>query len=70
MLTRKFCVYKAGLKPDAAQEILTVVMMTNDKKVHSSIRLGGVSQLLVWLTILLTRWLRRFFIVYTNVEEI
>jgi len=35
MLARRFCVYNAGLKVDAAQEILTVIMTSNDKNVHS-----------------------------------
>jgi len=33
MLARRFCVYNAGLKVDAAQEILTVIMMSNDENV-------------------------------------
>ena len=35
MLTKRSCVYNAGLKVDAAQEILTVVMMSNDENVRS-----------------------------------
>jgi len=34
MLARKFCVYNAGLKVDAAQEILTVIMTSNDENVR------------------------------------
>jgi len=38
MLARTFFVYNAGLKVDAVQEILTVIMMSNDENVrtHSS----------------------------------
>jgi len=35
MLARRFCVFDAGLKVDAAREILTVIMMSNDKNVRS-----------------------------------
>jgi len=35
MLARRFCVYNAGLKVDAAQEILTVIMTSNDENVRS-----------------------------------
>jgi len=35
MLARRFCVYNAGLKVDAAQEILTVIMTANDESVRS-----------------------------------
>jgi len=33
MLARRFCVYNVGLKVHAAQEILTVIMMSNDKNI-------------------------------------
>jgi len=35
MLARRFCVYNVGLKDDAAQEILTVIMTSNDENVRS-----------------------------------
>jgi len=35
MLARKFCVYNLGLKVDAAQEILTVIMTSNDENIFS-----------------------------------
>jgi len=35
MLARRFCVYNAGLKVDAAREILTVSMMSNNENVRS-----------------------------------
>jgi len=35
MLARRYCVYNAGLKVDVAQEILTVIMMSNDENVRS-----------------------------------
>jgi len=35
MLARRLCVYNPGLKVDAAQEILTVIMTSNDENVHS-----------------------------------
>jgi len=35
MLARRFCVFNAGLKVDAAQEILTVIMTSNNENVHS-----------------------------------
>jgi len=35
MLARRFCVFNAGLKVDAAREILTVIMTSNDKNVRS-----------------------------------
>jgi len=35
MLARRFCVYNEGLKVDAAQETLTVIMMSNDENVRS-----------------------------------
>jgi len=35
MLERRFCVYNADLKVDSAQEILTVIMMSNDENVRS-----------------------------------
>jgi len=35
MLARRFCVYNAGLKVDAAQEILTVIMTSNDENIRS-----------------------------------
>jgi len=31
MLARRFCVFNSGLKVDAAQEIFTVIMMSNDE---------------------------------------
>jgi len=34
MLARRFCVYNAGLKVDAAREILTVIMMSNNENVR------------------------------------
>jgi len=34
MLARRFCVHNAGLKVDAAREILTVIMTSNDKNVR------------------------------------
>jgi len=35
ILARRFCIYNAGLKVDAAQEILTVIMTSNDENVRS-----------------------------------
>jgi len=35
MLARRFCVYNAGLKVDAAREILTVIMTSNNKNIRS-----------------------------------
>jgi len=35
MLVRRFRVYNAGLKVDAAREILTVIMMSNDENALS-----------------------------------
>jgi len=35
MLARRFCVFNAGLKVDAAREILAVIMTSNDKNVCS-----------------------------------
>jgi len=35
MLARRFCTYNAGLKVNAAREILTVIMMSNDENVRS-----------------------------------
>jgi len=35
MLARRFCVFNAGLKVEAAQDILTVIMTSNDKNVRS-----------------------------------
>jgi len=35
MLARNFCVFNAGLKVDAAREIFTVIITSNDKNVHS-----------------------------------
>jgi len=35
MLARRFYVYNVGLKVDAAREILTVIMMSNDENVRS-----------------------------------
>jgi len=35
MLARRFCVYNMGLKVDAAREILTVIMTSNDENVRS-----------------------------------
>jgi len=35
MLTRRFCVFNAGLKVDAAREILTVIMTSNNENVRS-----------------------------------
>jgi len=35
ILARRFCAFNAGLKVDAAQEILTVIMTSNDENVHS-----------------------------------
>jgi len=35
MLARRFCVCNAGLKVDAAREILTVIMTSNDENVRS-----------------------------------
>jgi len=34
MLERRFCVYIAGLKVDVVQEILTMIMTSNDKNVR------------------------------------
>jgi len=34
MLARRFCVYNAGLKVDVAREILSVIMISNDKNVR------------------------------------
>jgi len=34
-VARRFCVYNASLKVDTAQEILTVIMKSNDEKVRS-----------------------------------
>jgi len=35
MLARRFCVFNAGLKVDAAREILAVIMTSNDENVRS-----------------------------------
>jgi len=35
MLAGRFCVYNTGLKVDAAREILTVIMTSNDENVCS-----------------------------------
>jgi len=35
MLARRFCVFNASLKVDAAQEISTMIMMSNDENVRS-----------------------------------
>jgi len=35
IFARRFCVFNAGLKVDADQEILTVIMTPNDENVHS-----------------------------------
>jgi len=35
MLARRFCVYNASLKIDTVQEILTVIMTSNDENVRS-----------------------------------
>jgi len=35
MLARRFCVCNAGLKIDAAREILNVIMTSNDENVRS-----------------------------------
>jgi len=35
MLARRYCIYNAGLKVDMAQEILTVIMKSNDENVRS-----------------------------------
>jgi len=35
MLARRFCVFNVGLKVDAAREISTMIMMSNDENVHS-----------------------------------
>jgi len=35
ILARRFCVYNAGVKVNAALEILTVIMMSNDENVRS-----------------------------------
>jgi len=35
MLARKFCVYNVGLKVEAAREILTVIMTSNEENVRS-----------------------------------
>jgi len=35
MLARRFCVFNAGIKVDAAREILTVIMTLNAESVRS-----------------------------------
>jgi len=35
MLARRFCIHNVGLKVDAAREILTVIMTSNDENVRS-----------------------------------
>jgi len=35
MLARRFCVFNAGLKVDAAREISIMIMMSNDENVCS-----------------------------------
>jgi len=35
MLARRFCVFNAGLKVDAAREISTMIMKLNDENVRS-----------------------------------
>jgi len=35
MLARRFCVFNAGLKVDAAGEISTMIMTSNDENVRS-----------------------------------
>jgi len=42
MLERRLCIYNAGLKVDASQEILTVVMMSYYKNVRLCKRLTVV----------------------------
>jgi len=44
ILARRFCVYNADLKVYAAREILTVIMTSNDKNVHSCKRHTVVRQ--------------------------
>jgi len=43
MLPRRFCVYNVGLKVDAAREILTVIMKSNDENVRSCKRHSSLS---------------------------
>jgi len=48
MLARRFCVFNAGLKVDAAREILTVIMTSYDENVHSCKRHTVVRQRFVF----------------------
>jgi len=52
MLARRFCVYSVGLKVDVAWEILTVIMMSNDKNVCSC-KTHSSSSLVLFLAIAL-----------------
>jgi len=41
MLVRRFCVYNVGLKVDAAREIMTVIMISNDENVCHLLHFGN-----------------------------
>jgi len=46
MLARRFCVFNAGLKVDAAREMLIVIMASNDEMVCSCKRHSSSSHVL------------------------
>jgi len=48
MLARRFCVYNACLKVEAAREILTVIMTSNDENVCSCKRQTVVCAFCFW----------------------